>query len=693
MSKKSKMLMYWRLSVVILLILVLTYYIAMNAHKSWNIFLALMGFSAVVFIHECGHFFVAKAAGIKVEAFSIFIPPLLLGVRRTEQGFRFRILPGFFPKDDDPEGDGLLSFTIGPAGKAGETEYRIGLVPVAGYVKMLGQDDAGADKQSSDPRSFGNKSTSVRMAVIAAGVTFNVIAAVVVMTGLYLVGIPLKAPVVGGVIPGSPAARADLQVGDRIIEIGDKREHVEFGDILIMAALSNKGEPVPLTVERRNGEIERITIAAEQIEAVPVRLLGISPPYSLNIAQVTDPQMLSDRTGLQPDDRIVAVNGQAIEHYWQLQQAVTNSSSATVTLQVERTNAIGAVETVDAQIPLLLNNGVGEPESEAQLNHICSVVPRLRITSISPGKSTSLQAGDIVVAIADVNHPTYKEMRDVTTAYADKDLPMQVIRTDSQGQTQLVHALAHPTRSADSERVLIGVTVALDAQHPIVAKTISTEQQAEALAIPRGALITQIGQTPISNYFEMIKAIKDAQGQTIPIRWKLAGESDTVQLNVANADQQINIQPSLSEAIPLADLEEIHKADGLGEALVMASKKCKSFILQTYVTLKQLISRSVSLKAMSGPVGIATVTYQAVEQSFVSFLYLLAFISANLAVVNFLPIPVVDGGVFVLLIIEKIKGGPLSIKVQEVITYAGLALIVSVFVYLTYNDIVRLIFG
>jgi len=54
---------------------------------------------------------------------------------------------------------------------------------------------------------------------------------------------------------------------------------------------------------------------------------------------------------------------------------------------------------------------------------------------------------------------------------------------------------------------------------------------------------------------------------------------------------------------------------------------------------------------------------------------------------------VVDGGVFVLLIIEKIKGGPLSIKVQEVITYAGLALIVSVFVYLTYNDIVRLIFG
>jgi regulator of sigma E protease len=692
MSKKSKVLMYWRLSVVILLLIVLAYYIATNAQKSWNIILALMGFSAVVFIHECGHFFVAKAADIKVEAFSIFIPPLLVGVRKTEQGFRFRILPALFPKDDDPEGDGLLSFTLGRPGRAGETEYRIGLVPVAGYVKMLGQEDASADKQSSDPRSFGNKSTGVRMAVIAAGVTFNVIAAVVVMTGLYLVGIPLKAPVVGGVIPGSPAALAELQVGDRIIEIGKKHEHVEFGDILIMAALSNKGEAVPLTVQRRTGEIERMSIAAEQVEEVPVRLLGIYPPYSLNIAQVTDPQMLLERTGLQPDDRIVAVNGQPIEHYWQLQEAVMNSSRATASLQVERTTDSG-VETVDAQIPLLLNNGAGDPESEAQLNHICSVVPRLRITSISPNKSTTLQAQDIIVAIADVNNPTYKEMRDITTAYADKDLPMEVMRTDAQGKTQRVQAMAHPTRSSDSDRVLIGVAVALDAQNPIVAKTISTEEQAEALAIPRGALITQVGQTPIGNYFEMIKAIKDAQGQTVPISWQQARQSGTVQLAVVDADHQVNIQPSLAEAIPLADLEEIHKADGLGEALVMSTTKCKSFILQTYVTLKQLISRSVSLKAMSGPVGIATVTYQAVEQSYVSFLYLLAFISANLAVVNFLPIPVVDGGVFVLLIIEKIKGGPLSIKVQEVITYAGLALIVSVFVYLTYNDIVRLIFG
>ena len=88
--------------------------------------------------------------------------------------------------------------------------------------------------------------------------------------------------------------------------------------------------------------------------------------------------------------------------------------------------------------------------------------------------------------------------------------------------------------------------------------------------------------------------------------------------------------------------------------------------------------------------GIASIAYQAVKTSTIEFLYLLAFISANLAVVNFLPLPVVDGGIFVMLIVERLQGRPISLRVQEAITYAGLALILSLFLYLTYNDVLRL---
>ena len=149
----------------------------------------------------------------------------------------------------------------------------------------------------------------------------------------------------------------------------------------------------------------------------------------------------------------------------------------------------------------------------------------------------------------------------------------------------------------------------------------------------------------------------------------------------------------MAEFIPFEFLKETYKAETLGQAVVMGAKRSVRFVVQTYVTLKQLVAGGVNLEAMSGPVGIATITYRAVEQSFVTFLYLLALISANLAVMNFLPLPVVDGGVFVLLIVEKIKGSPLSIRFQEIITYAGLALIASLFLYLTYNDVLRLILG
>jgi len=112
MPVPMRTLIYGRLLLLVAAIVALGLVVGRHMAVSWNVVLAVMGFSAVVFIHECGHFLVAKAVGIKVEVFSIFIPPILLGIRRTEAGYRVRILPRFFRTEDDPEGDGLLSFTL-----------------------------------------------------------------------------------------------------------------------------------------------------------------------------------------------------------------------------------------------------------------------------------------------------------------------------------------------------------------------------------------------------------------------------------------------------------------------------------------------------------------------------------------------------------------------------------------------------
>ena len=141
---------YFRVILVVIVAAAILFFISQNIHTFGNVLLVLLGFGAVVLVHEFGHFIIAKLSGIKVEAFSIFMPPVLLGLQKTENGFRFRILPEIFPKEEDKSGDGSLSFTVGKKGTASETEYRIGLIPFGGFVKMLGQDDVGPVKSCKD---------------------------------------------------------------------------------------------------------------------------------------------------------------------------------------------------------------------------------------------------------------------------------------------------------------------------------------------------------------------------------------------------------------------------------------------------------------------------------------------------------------------------------------------------------------
>ena len=206
---------YFRLILPAAIFVVAIYLIVQNIDVFGNILLVVVGFGAVVFIHEFGHFIVAKLGRIKVEAFSIGYPPTLVGIRKTEDGYRVRILPDFFRKEDEESQDGSLSFTVGSGGgRAWETEYRIGLIPFGGYVKMLGQEDTKAAEANDDPRSYANKSVGTRMATIAGGVTFNAVSAVIVFMIVFLIGIRLMPAVVGGVVPGSPAAKAGLRAGD-----------------------------------------------------------------------------------------------------------------------------------------------------------------------------------------------------------------------------------------------------------------------------------------------------------------------------------------------------------------------------------------------------------------------------------------------------------------------------------------------
>ncbi|MEN6333317.1 MAG: site-2 protease family protein [Phycisphaerales bacterium] len=678
---------------------VVVYLIVQNIGVVSNVVVVLLGFGAVVLVHEFGHFIIAKLGGIKVEAFSICMPPTVLGIRRTRSGFKFRFLPSFSGRkeEDSPEDDEA-------------TEYRIGLFPFGGYVKLLGQEDTGPVKQNDDPRSFARKPVSIRAAVIAAGVIFNVISAAIIFMVVFLVGINLPPAVVGGVVPKSPAAKAGLKPGDEFLSIDGMTKDLDFSNTMIAAALSGVDEKVPATVRRADGSVFETTLVAENLGR-SFREFGIDEPRSLTIAQVSEPsvKILKERTGLLPGDREVAVNGQKVEQHWQLSEIVQKTLTPTVELTAER-KAGGQVETVQTSLPLdwaAAENG--EVPSESDLGNVYSLVPRLRVMGVNgedgfaPPKNgkdkedgaTRLKVGDIILAIGDVEYPTYKELREITSKHEGELLTLKVLRTDANDVDQTLSVTVKPRRAPGEQRVIIGFFPALDAKHAVVAKAIATPSSPTPLDIPRGARIVSVNGKPVSSFFDVIAEVRRWDNQPVTLQYKLDGAVEgSVTLPVAQVQATSTVRAQLAEPVPFKQLDRLYQAKGPIDAMAMGYRRTLGFIAQTYVTLARLIRGLISPENLMGPVGIITLSYRIVaDQPLVNYMYFLGLISATIAVMNFLPLPPFDGGLIVLMLIEKIKGSALTERTQGLVAYAGWVLVLVLLVYVTFNDIVRSFFS
>jgi regulator of sigma E protease len=238
----------------------------------WFWVLAALGFGFVIFIHELGHFLFAKWAGVRVDRFSIGFGPVIL--RRT----------------------------------IGETEYALSLLPLGGYVKMLGQEDLPSEvagEAKTNPRSYLAKSPGWQAAILLGGVLFNLISSYLILLGIAWYGKQTIEPVVGAIQPTfldadqqrvpSPAARLGLHVGDRVLTVNGERVR-EFDD-LAMTVVTSGNEPLVLEVERQGpGGAQRLRLPPEGPGIAPIAdrvsgrpSLGIEQPRGTHIADVDNP--------------------------------------------------------------------------------------------------------------------------------------------------------------------------------------------------------------------------------------------------------------------------------------------------------------------------------------------------------------------------------------------------------------------
>lgn len=240
-----------------------------------NLIAFIFALGVIVFVHELGHFLVAKAFGCRVLAFS-------LGWGKRVWGF-----------------------------KRGETDYRVALFPIGGYVQLAGEDPSKVDPD--DARHFFNKPRWQRVLVYLAGPAMNVVLSVGLIAILFIVGIEVPGlqrldPVIGSVVEGSAGAEAGLQTGDRVLSIDGK--HVDDWDDVQFAVLAGAGLDLTVRIER-NGSRRALTLTPAQVPKYEIGDAGIFPQFVPRVTMV-EGDSPAERAGLELGDELRTVDGHPV---------------------------------------------------------------------------------------------------------------------------------------------------------------------------------------------------------------------------------------------------------------------------------------------------------------------------------------------------------------------------------------------
>jgi regulator of sigma E protease len=644
-----------------------------------------VGLGLVIFFHELGHFAVAKWCDVNVERFSIGFGPIL---------FRW---------------------------KWGETEYAFSSIPFGGYVKMLGQDDMDPNQQTSeeiaeDPRSYPAKSVRQRMAIISAGVIMNIITGSMFFVAAFQMGVEAPPNEVGHVQVGMPAWEHGLRPGDRITEINGKEIH-QFTDIILSVALSSG----PLTIKGIHADDERYTVTIEPVEPSETqtrRQIGVGYARSTMLAMDTDDEILVEPDSpaslvseqLQPGDgislvEVARVNGVSIGGYAELKQLFAEHRAEPLELSLSRRREDGS-QGADATVTLA-------PQKFRVLGMQMDIGKISAIRANGPGAAAGLRIGDRITAVDGRNvGDDLDAMRlpDLLENRQGEQVTLTILREVEGSEPETLDVIVTPTMEAAwSEPPNVPETPlaipALGVAYQITPTVVAIEPggPADEAGIKVGESVTRIeyvlsGDAPEELYGQPPYELEMGDENWPYAFWRLQHlPVARIKLEIEAADSTREVELAPRDAVDwyvpddrglVFDLKTIElKATSVVNAVVLGLSHTTNTIKQIYLTLRGLVTGDVSPRELQGPINIAKIAYRSADVGLASFLLFLGLISVNLAVINFLPIPVLDGGHMVFLGWEAVTRRPPNERIVLTATYCGLAFVIGLMVFVICLDI------
>ncbi|WP_428265232.1 RIP metalloprotease RseP [Haliangium sp.] len=334
-------------------------------------FLLLVG--VLVLIHELGHFVAAKLLDFRVLRFSF----------------------GF--------GRPLLRTTVG------ETEYQLGLIPLGGYVRILGEEGREEVPAGEAGRAFPSKPLWQRLVVVFAGPAANLLLPVCIYFLLFAGHSRLPAAVIGDVLDDGPAARAGLLAGDRVLAIDDRP--IRYWEELEREVQDGIGRELRLRLDRGGKEIEKYIVPVEQIarrrtgQASRQGFIGVTHAPFAPLVGIIDPLSPAAAAGLETGDLVISIDGQPVYNWTELERRIEHTGRRTslVYLRGQREPAVAEVELFQAGFADLVPEIRVRPDGRREIYTGLEPAEMFvaRVDTNSPADDAGLRPGDLLTALDD----------------------------------------------------------------------------------------------------------------------------------------------------------------------------------------------------------------------------------------------------------------------------------------------------
>jgi len=632
------------------------------------VLLAIVGLGFLVFIHELGHYWVARRRGMRVEAFAI----------------------GFGKPIFTWERDGV--------------KWHICMLPFGGYVKIAGMQKEGFLEPSEIPDGFFGKKPWDRIQVAFAGPLVNIVFALVVFSVLWFSGGRNKQFTefthrIGWVDPNSALYSLGVRPGD-VIDKYDGRPFTGFKDLLIASIMSDESTQISgKKIDYLSGKQTDFNYTLKTYQNPELmgkdrlNTIGVLSParYMIYNGQDLLPGSPMAESGIEPKDRVLWADGEVIFSHQQLSSLINDS---TAFLTVQRGDVIFETKVPRVRLSDLkmsppeqgeIDDWQHEASLKGKLQDLYFIPYNLSPTAAVEGKIQFIDEEDQAKATAAcercAHYSPLLEGDQILAVDGKKIQTPYELLADLQSRHVLMVVDRNPALVAKtlwtkadaqfddfSSQDLKNIVDSIGTDHPVVA---SGDLRLLAPITPKPLIDFSLTQSQKAQLAEElaqskkeVETIQDPQKRSEAIG-QLEKRENKVVLGLPLVDRAVMYNPT-----PMQQFGEVFK--------------------DTYRTLYSLVTGVANPKYVSGPVGIVQIVHQSWMLGGKEVLFWMALISLNLGIINLLPLPVLDGGHILFSVVEMITKKPIKAKTMERMIIPFVVLLIGFFIFVTYNDISRI---